>query len=566
MIKKQLSKPMKPTILLGHYEYPPPKLIMLRGVWVVKVSIPAHMRHLFGNGSGTTRDRRKSTKTSDFKVAKSREHNLAKLIYDDFDERIRSHSEFQDKITDKFAIDVIKGLAGSFKYRNIPDLSPNTDFSSLEKLKTACDVYAEMALNDGDKDQAKRMVELLASGLIAESLVEEFKHLTSKSTFTLKQLGFAGRYRTPIVSNFWQDLLISAARLQNLPEPKLDEPISLNLQFGVVAGQILPNVPIVKDLAEKLYRSPMQVIDRPVRVMPARVITISAALPGYLDDMHLKQKNIGTQRKLKRWIEQFQTVMGDLKVNDIKPKHGYDYVRSILKDNPNRSNKTIKDYIWGVQNFLKYCVENGVIDLNPFTGLDLSKYGKAPAETYAFSNKDLRAIFTHCWMPQERLFLSLLATTGMRPSEVGNLTWERFNDTEYDDIRYFTLFDTADEIVQLKNQSSRREVPLHPELYLPPKSSGRLFDYRKDEEGLSATAAGHIINPVIRKLVKHRNKSIRSFRRTFKTLLRDLNVGEEVHDAITGHSSPSASRKNYGGMGIQVKFDAIAKIDLSFLR
>jgi integrase len=168
-------------------------------------------------------------------------------------------------------------------------------------------------------------------------------------------------------------------------------------------------------------------------------------------------------------------------------------------------------------------------------------------------------------MPQERLFLSLLATTGMRPSEVGNLTWERFNDTEYADIRFFTLFDTVDEIVQLKNQSSRREVPLHPELHLPPKSSGRLFDYRQDDEGLSATAAGHIINPVLRRLVKHPNKSIRSFRRTFKTLLRDLNVGEEVHDAITGHSSPSASRKNYGGMGIQVKFKAIAKIDLSFL-
>ena len=56
--------------------------MMLRGVWVVNASNPAHMRHLFGNGSGTTRDRHKSTKTSDFKVAKSREHKLAKLIYD----------------------------------------------------------------------------------------------------------------------------------------------------------------------------------------------------------------------------------------------------------------------------------------------------------------------------------------------------------------------------------------------------------------------------------------------------------------------------------------------------
>lgn len=111
-----------------------------------------------------------------------------------------------------------------------------------------------------------------------------------------------------------------------------------------------------------------------------------------------------------------------------------------------------------------------------FTDLDLSKYGKAPAETYAFNSKDLRAIFTHCWMPQKLLFLCLFATTAMRPSEVGNLIWERFNGTEYDDIRHFKLFDIADEIVQLKNQSLRREVCLHLALHLTPESSGRLFD------------------------------------------------------------------------------------------
>lgn len=72
--------------------------------------------------------------------------------------------------------------------------------------------------------------------------------------------------------------------------------------------------------------------------------------------MHLKQKDIGTLRKSKLWIEQFQTVTGDLKITDLKPKHGYDYVRYILKDNPNLSYETLKDYIWGMQNFLKYRV------------------------------------------------------------------------------------------------------------------------------------------------------------------------------------------------------------------
>ena len=135
-----------------------------------------------------------------------------------------------------------------------------------------------MVFNDGDKDHAKRMVELLSSDLNTEILARELKKLIPKITLTLKQLGFNGRYKTPIVGNFWQDLLRSAARLQSLPQPKLNETISLNFQFGVVAGQILLNISIVKDMAEKLYRKPTQAIDRPFAVMPARVIKISATL------------------------------------------------------------------------------------------------------------------------------------------------------------------------------------------------------------------------------------------------------------------------------------------------
>ena len=41
-------------------------------------------------------------------------------------------------------------------------------------------------------------------------------------------------------------------------------------------------------------------------------------------------------------------------------------------------------------------------------------------------------------------------------------------------------------------------------------------------------------------------KSIRSFRKTFKRMCRDAGVGEAVHDAITGHrQSAGASRANY---------------------
>ena len=549
----------------GNYQYPAPKLIQLRGVWVVKVSIPAQMRHLFGNGTGTTRDRRKSTKTKDYKIAKSREYELTQIIYNEFDSKLKEETDRHDHLTDAFATESITRLAQSFKYKDIPILEPTTEYSLLEKLKTSCDVYADMVLNDASEDQVVGFLELFDSDLKPYEIILEARQLLKLGSFTIEQKVSAARYKTKFVHSYWQDLLLAAASQQGIPEPFLKPFEGAKMGYGVVGNEITPDHPIIRNFAENLYGQPMKNIDRPARVIPIGALTISSVMQDYLADMGMKQKNIDTQRKLKRWMEQFHRVMGDLEISTIKPKHGYDYIRAILTYYPNRSNKTLKDYVWGVQNFLKYCLENGFIDVNPFTGLDLSKYGEASEETYAFSREDLTRIFSYDWEPQERLFLSILATTGMRPSEVGNLTWERFNDTEYAGIRYFTLMNTNDELVQVKNQSSRREVPLHPALDLPIKSSGRLFNYTKDDVGLSSTAAGHLINPVIRALVVHQNKSIRSFRRTFKTMLRDLSVGEEVHDAITGHTIPSASRKNYGGMGMQVKFDAISKLDISFL-
>ena len=55
------------------------------------------------------------------------------------------------------------------------------------------------------------------------------------------------------------------------------------------------------------------------------------------------------------------------------------YLDKILAENPKRSNKTLKDYIWGVQDLLKYCVQRDYIQSNPFR--DLSR----------------RILSWHCW-------------------------------------------------------------------------------------------------------------------------------------------------------------------------
>lgn len=550
----------------NQYGYPRSRLTLIKGKQYVIVSVPTDLRHLFPN----QRDKRLSTGTSDLNIAQLRQHELAQQIYDEFDARQNNYSSKEEMATDKFAIDCIIGLATAFKHKDIPDLKPSTDYEVLKEFKRDCDVYAKQVFNSTSQEEKIKEIEAMAEFVatamddpdtIIERRQEILKQFDNKA-FPRKTLGFAGKYRQHITYTFWQDLLIASAREQNLPEHRVEPYTGPKIDTVLAGDRILPAM----SMLGKHLGSNAEPISRPARIEPEGIRTVATVMDEYLKDMLLKQDSLDTQRKLTRWAKQFVNVMGDMELDEIKPKHGYEYIRNVLEEHPDRSNKTLKDYLWGVQNLLKFCVEMGYININPFRDLDLRNYGEKPKETYPYSMEELRTIFTYDWKPQERLLLSILATTGMRPSEAGNMTWERFNDTEHKGIRFFTTLDTETEQVQVKNLSSKRQVPLHPDLILPEKSTGRLFDYVKDDVGRCSTDINYVVNPILHELVPHPYKSIRSFRRTFKVMMRDLGVNEEVHDAITGHGeNKTASRSNYGGGGFKQWFEAIAKLDVSFL-
>ena len=550
----------------NQYGYPRSRLTLIKGKQYVIVSVPTDLRHLFPN----QRDKRLSTGTSDLNIAQLRQHELAQQIYDEFDARQNNYSSKEEMATDKFAIDCIIGLATAFKHKDIPDLKPSTDYKVLVEFKRDCDVYARMVMNSTSKEKSlqeiETMVQVVTDALndpdtIVERSQEVLKRFDNKP-YPKEAYRNVGKYRQHITHTFWQDLLIVSAREQNLPEHRVEPFTGPKIDTVLRADKILPAM----SMLGKHLGSTAKPISRPARIEPEGIRTVATVMDEYLKDMLLKQDSLDTQRKLTRWAKQFVNVMGDMELDEIKPKHGYEYIRNVLEKHPDRSNKTLKDYLWGVQNLLKFCVEMGYININPFRDLDLRNYGERPKETYPYSMEELRAIFAYDWKPQERLLLSILATTGMRPSEAGNMTWERFNDTEHKGIRFFTTLDTETEQVRVKNLSSKRQVPLHPDLDLPEKSKGRLFNYVKDDVGRCSTDINYVVNPTLHELVPHPYKSVRSFRRTFKVMMRDLGVNEEVHDAITGHGeNKTASRSNYGGGGFTQWYQAIAKLDISFL-
>ena len=536
-------------------DYPKPNLRFIRGVWTVEVNIPASMRHLFGSGNGNTRNRRKSTQTTDKVLAETKLYELTHQIYSEFDRKQHAHLSRHHVVTDNFAINTILGLAKSFSYQNIPDLKPSTSCDQLTSLKTSCDVYAEMIINAANPD-VKALAELVTNTSDPDEVLEKFKKLQANSSYSIEQKGLAGRYKTLMIHTYWHDLLILAAREQGLPEPIIEPFDGVDYPLTLIEGEVLPDLPVTGRLTNAL----VEPISRPARVFTKGPIKLSNVKEEYLITIDRDYDKPDTRRCLKRGVLKFIDLVGDLTLQEIDITTAYTFVDKQLENRPKTSNSVLKDTNWAMGKLFQFLLKRGYVKQNPFAGVSLKNYGVSTQSYLPYSSEELFDIFNHNWEPQERLLLSIMVTTGMRLNEVGTLTWERFNDTEFKGMRYFSLLDTNDEMVAVKNKGSKRLVPLHPDLVLPKKATGRLFNYTIYEDRSCSIAAGKVINRVLNDLVPHRRKTAHSFRSTLKILLRDAGVSKEINDFYTGHSSGDAAGTVYGGVGVEKRYEEISKV------
>jgi integrase len=536
-------------------DYPKPNLRFIRGVWTIEVSIPASMRHLFGSGSGTTRNRRKSTRTTDKSIAQSKMHELTHQIYSEFDRKQEDHLTRHHAVADNFATDAIYGLATSFNYKDIPTLRASTEYNQLVALKTSCDVYADMIMNSATIDETKVMADLLATSPSPEEVIVKFRELHTNSPYTSEQKGLAGRYKHLMTQTFWHDLLIEAAREQGLPEPRLDPLKGVDVPVIVKTdGNVIVDSPIMR----RTTNEPVEPISRPARIAPKGPPMLSDVQEEYFKIIDRDYNKADTKRALKRGVLKFAKLMGDLPMEEIDLTTAYRFIDKQLELKPDISHSLIKDTNWNMSKMFSFLIKRGYVKSNPFVGLDLKNYGTKTKSYLPYTSEELFTIFRHNWEPQERLLLSIMITTGMRLNEAGTLTWDRYNDTEYQGIRYFSLLDTNDENVATKNVGSKRIIPLHPDLELPPKGTGRLFNYTIYDHSC-AIKAGNAINPTLNTLVPHPRKTAHSFRSSLKILLRDADVSKEVNDYYTGHSSGDAAGKSYGGVSVAKRYEDISK-------
>jgi len=538
--------------ILQWKDYPKPRLRMNQGKWVVEVSYPASIRHMFGNGKG--RSKKLTTGTTDKAQAEQRKMEIAHKIYRLFDEAQSEYINRKDKQTDSFAENVINSLAKALKYNKgmVPLLEPSTDYVELVKMKARFDNLFWQV--DDYKTAAEANT---ASTEVKTVLPTNFSLLSKHSEL--------------IVQSYWQDLLTSAAIEQGVTPPvfeKLPQEEYLLNKFNTDDLDKIFKKPPTTGIMGYVKQSHHVPVSRPRRNKSKSTENILSLLDDYFVALERDYAKKDTIRKLKKGVKLFVKLMGDLPLQDVEQTTVYSFMDKQQEVRPNVSARVLKDNNWSLRSFFKFCIERGYVKVNPVADIDVGRRG-IPVQTHLnYTRNELHTIFSHNWEPQERLLLSLLITTGMRLSEAANLSWERFSE-DHDGIqgmRCFSLLNTSDEIVAVKNKGSMRIIPLHPDLVLPPKGTGRLFDYKMNEDGLSSHDAGRAINPTLQKLVPHPQKMAHSFRGTLKELLRDSGVSKEISDFYTGHSSGDVAGTSYGGVGVDTRYNEISKVRHPWLK
>lgn len=221
---------------------------------------------------------------------------------------------------------------------------------------------------------------------------------------------------------------------------------------------------------------------------------------------------------------------------------------------------------------LEAAVHAGIIDTNPANGVRTEVTRSAKTARLPFTKADMNAIFAgpiyteklrpkpaggeavH-WLPMLALY------TGARLEELGQLSPADVKEETYTDAsgheQTATMIYLTDEGEGqgLKNQASRRRVPVHAELiaagflqYVAKQSGERLFPALvADKFGRETSAFSRWFGAYLRNTcgITDKRKTFHSYRHAFKEIMREVGVQEDVSDALSGHTNGAVSR-NYG--------------------
>jgi integrase len=273
----------------------------------------------------------------------------------------------------------------------------------------------------------------------------------------------------------------------------------------------------------------------------------------------------------RRFVE---TIGGDLPVRAVTKAHVRAFKNALLSGKSKRTGKpasaaTVQKLLNALRSVLSWAVKQGYLDVNPAAGItQVATQANPEDRRLPYSTEDLRKLFAVPRKPGVDHWLPWLALyTGARLEELGKL---RPQDVLQDDgVSYLDITG------KLKTKSSRRRVPLHPELvrggFLAFVEEQRDAGHERLFPELRATSYGSLTAAWSKYWGRHsrelgltdKRKTFHSFRHAFKDACRRAGLSEEIHDALTGHANGGVGRAYGLGVPLERLAEAVSKIGYS---
>lgn len=311
----------------------------------------------------------------------------------------------------------------------------------------------------------------------------------------------------------------------------------------------------------------------PTSLMPAQkepCVMLSAALARYVQSISMSGRSEYVSRRhavdYSRAANRFITDMGDMPIAAIQPSHIHAFAANLIQpENANvkpLATSSTRLLLARLSSVMAFSVDSGLIEANPVTASRIHKRlgsGKPKRRlddnrgytwgelVTLFSSAEFQRLRTVEGRPGNAVFwIPLIAAyTGGRREELAQLYVEDIHQHEGDSWFIRVIDDRPDKSV--KTDSSRREIPVHPDLL----ALGLLSLVQGREPGtrvfpqlvkVSDGFAGIVSKswrPITQRCGVYQpgRNPLHAFRHSFKTLAREHGIPKEVSDWITGHAS-----------------------------
>ncbi len=286
--------------------------------------------------------------------------------------------------------------------------------------------------------------------------------------------------------------------------------------------------------------------------------TVKSAQERTIDDLLVywvgqTEKRPRTLLDAKTAVRRLKAVVGEVSAAQILRPQAVAFKDALISEG--LAHATVVKNFGLIKSMFELGYRNDLIGANPFKDIKLVKPARRDKPRLAFTPEDLKlifdsAVFTKGQRPiggagDAAVWVPLIGMmTGMRLEEIGQLRGSDIKQQE--GIWYIDLDHAPEEGRWLKNDSSRRQIPIHPKLIdlgLIKKFSGlsgKIFPLLKSSGDRQLTASwsqwfGRYLRQDVG--ITDKRKTFHSLRHTFKDLCRDAGVPKELHDRLTGHVS-----------------------------